>query len=190
MSEYRRVRIPGGCYFFTLALYDRRAAVLTDERVRAALRAATIETRRDYPFCIDAWVLMPDHLHCIWTLPECDCDYGRRWSMMKRLTSQAVDLPDLRPPSDSRLRRRESNLWQRRFWEHAIADDDDYARHFDYVHWNPVRHGLVGAARDWPWSTFHRWVGLGVYADDWGRAEIGDDACDYGEPPWCRGVGR
>jgi putative transposase len=186
MSEYRRVRIPGGCYFFTLALYDRQAAVLTDDAVRAALHAAVVETRRAYPFRIDAWVLMPDHLHCIWTLPEGDSGYSMRWSMIKRLTSQAVQIERLKPASASRQRRRESNLWQRRFWEHAIRDDADYARHFDYVHWNPVKHGLAGAALDWPWSTFRRWVERDVYPAEWGRAEIADDDGDYGEPPWYR----
>ena len=115
MSDYRRPRVPGGCYFFTLALYDRQSAVLTDPPVRAALRAAIVKTRLTRPWSIDAWVLLPDHLHCIWTLPAGDVDYSARWSAIKRLTSQAVLLPDARPASASRLRRLESNLWQRRF---------------------------------------------------------------------------
>ncbi|MFZ0790327.1 MAG: transposase [Chromatiaceae bacterium] len=184
MSDYRRPRIPGGCYFFTLALYDRQSAVLTDPPVRAALRAAIVKTRLTRPWSIDAWVLLPDHLHCIWTLPAGDVDYSARWSVIKRLTSQAVHPPQARTASASRLKRRESNLWQRRFWEHCIRDEDDFARHLDYVHWNPVKHGLVSRAVDWPWSSLNRWIGLGVYPSDWGLAEGQEAGSDHGEPAW------
>ncbi|AUB81559.1 REP-associated tyrosine transposase [Candidatus Thiodictyon syntrophicum] len=186
MSDYHRIRMPGGSYFFTLSLYDRRAAVLTDEQVRAALREAVLTVRRERPFHVDAWVLMPDHLHCIWTLPEGDADYSVRWSQIKRLVTQSAPIPGLRPRSESRMRRREGNLWQRRFWEHLIRDDQDFERHFDYVHWNPVKHGYTVAARDWPWSTFSRSVGAGLYPEHWGELapEFGDG--DFGEPPWFR----
>jgi putative transposase len=184
MSNYRRLRISGGSYFFTLSLYDRRSAVLTDAPVLAALRAAIVQTRGTRPWTIDAWVLLPDHLHCIWTLPPGDTDYSARWSAIKRLTSQAVRLPQAQPASASRLRRRESNLWQRRFWEHCIRDEEDFARHLDYVHWNPVKHGLVARAADWPWSSLHRWIGLGVYPADWGLAEDQEAGSDHGEPRW------
>lgn len=184
MSDYRRLRIPGGSYFFTLALYDRRSAVLTDAPVRAALRTAVVQARGTRPWTIDAWVLLPDHLHCLWTLPPGDTDYSARWSTIKRLTSQAVEPPQTRPASASRLKRRESTLWQRRFWEHGIRDEEDFARHLDYVHWNPVKHGLVPRAADWPWSSLHRWIRLGVYPPDWGLAEDQEAASDHGEPTW------
>ena len=159
MSDYRRLRIPGGSYFFTLALYDRRSAVLTDAPVRAALRKAIMETRRTRPWSIDAWVLLPDHLHCIWTLPAGDADYSTRWSAIKRLASNGAGLPRAGQTDE---RRRESGLWQRRFWERAIRDDDDLARHIDYIYWNPVKHGVVPCVADWPYSTFGRYVERGL----------------------------
>ncbi len=184
MSDYRRLRVPGGCYFFTVALLDRRAAALEQEAVRTALRQAITETRRAWPFTIDAWVLLPDHLHCIWTLPDGDAGYGRRWSRIKRLTSQVLDSPQWQPSSPSRIKRRESGLWQRRFWEHVIRDEQDFARHFDSVHWNPVKHGLVRRAADWPWSSFHRWVQAGVYPTNWGLSDDMEHEAAHGEPCW------
>lgn len=168
MSNYRRSNIAGGTYFFTVNSFRRRP-ILTTDSLRHALRTAVQNTRLTHPFEIDAWVLLPDHLHCIWTLPEGDADFSVRWSMIKRMVSQdcaddfsAADL------SASRLQRKESSIWQRRFWEHQIRDDEDFARHVDYIHWNPVKHGLVQRALDWPHSTFHRYVEQGVLVPDWG----------------------
>lgn len=165
MSDYRRARDPGACYFFTLVSHQRRP-LLTEAPLRAALRQAIERVRVGYPFAIDGWVLLPDHLHCLWRLPEGDADFGLRWSMIKRLTSQTLPRPGGVSLS-SRLRR-ESGLWQRRFWEHRIRDAEDYRRHLDYLHFNPVRHGLVRRVVDWPWSSFHRLVREGVYPPDWG----------------------
>lgn len=165
MSRYRRARHAGAQYFFTLVSHQRRP-VLTDAPLRAALRQAIEQVRLRYPFVIEGWVLLPDHLHCLWRLPDGDNDFARRWSMIKRLTSQAVSPPG--QISLSRSLRRESSLWQRCFWEHCIRDEEDFRRHMDYLHFNPVRHGLVSQVVDWPWSSFHRLVREGVYSVDWG----------------------
>lgn len=167
MSNYRRVRASGAMYFFTVVAFQRQP-ILTTEPVRIALREAIEQVRQERPFSILAWVLLPDHLHCIWQLPEGDSDYSSRWSTIKRLATQAA------PPStalaESKHHRREGALWQRRFWEHLIRDDSDYAAHFDYIHWNHVKHGLVSRVRDWPYSTFHRYAKEGVYPLDWSGA--------------------
>lgn len=166
MSNYRRARDAGACYFFTQVTHQRQP-VLTQPRLREALRLAIERVRQGHPFSIHGWVLLPDHLHCLWQLPEGDSDYSRRWSMIKRLTSQAM--PELSGSiSLSRNVRRESGLWQRRFWEHRIRDEQDYRQHLDYLHWNPVRHALVERVADWPWSSYHRLVREGVYPADWG----------------------
>ncbi|WP_329604345.1 REP-associated tyrosine transposase [Undibacterium griseum] len=179
MPNYRRSNIAGGTYFFTVNSFRRRP-ILTPESLRDALRLAIQKTRLTHPFEIDAWVLLPDHLHCIWTLPQHDANFSVRWSMIKRMVSQACaaefGVDDL---STSRTQRKESGIWQRRFWEHQIRDDKDFARHVDYIHWNPVKHGLVARAGDWPHSTFHRYVAQQMLPQDWG---IGADvAGDFGE---------
>ena len=169
MSRFRRVSIAGGCYFFTVVSYRRRP-ILCGDTVRHALRRAIEEVRVKRPFSIDAWVLLPDHLHCIWTLPQGDADYSNRWMMIKRLVSIACrdDCRRIDWIGQSRQQHRESTMWQRRFWEHHIRDDEDLSRHLDYVHFNPVKHGLVSNAADWPYSTFDRYVKKGVYPSDWG----------------------
>ena len=158
MSNYRRARVPGGSYFFMLVAHDRRP-VLTNEDVRAALRAAVQAVRTDHPFYVEAWVLLPDHLHCLWRLPEGDADYALRWAKIKRFTRHHLGMSA------------GEKLWQPRYWEHCIRDENDFARHADYTHWNPVKHGLVRCAADWPYSTFHRFVAAGMYPKDWGVAE-------------------
>ncbi|HJW57753.1 MAG TPA: transposase [Burkholderiaceae bacterium] len=174
MSNYRRANVAGGTYFFTVNTF-RRIPVLTEAPVRAALRDAIRRAKETHPFQIEAWVLLPDHLHCIWTLPAGDADFSTRWSKIKRDVSQECGASfGVQELSDSRNRRHESGLWQRRFWEHQIRDDADFARHADYIHWNPVKHGLVGRACEWPYSTFHRFARDGVYPQDWGMAELPD----------------
>jgi len=139
--------------------------LLTDEDVRNALRAGIENTRKTLPFQLIAWVLLPDHMHCIWTLPEGDADFATRWGMIKRHVSQccAHRLHQEEVLNDSMRKRNELSLWQRRYWEHQIRDENDLARHVDYIHWNPLKHGLVDKVSDWPYSTFHRYVGEGVY---------------------------
>ncbi len=129
MPNYRRARVAGGTYFFTVVAGGRQPVLIT-EPVRRALREAIARVRAAQPFRVDAWVLLPDHIHCLWTLPPDDADFSSRWSAIKRLTSQAVAAGDAG---------RKSGLWQERFWEHLIRDDADFARHADYIHWNPVK---------------------------------------------------
>jgi putative transposase len=155
MPNYRRVRIPGGSYFFTLVSQGRRPLLAGDD-VRAALRAAIHAIREEHPFKVEAWVLLPDHLHCLWHLPEGDADYPMRWAKIKRLTRQNLGTSAA------------DTLWQPRYWEHSIRDENDFARHADYIHWNPVKHGLVKCAADWPHSTFQRFVAAGMYPENWG----------------------
>jgi putative transposase len=148
MSNYRRTNVAGGTYFFTVNTLCR-VPVLTKAPVRAALREAIRQTRLSHPFDIDAWVLLPDHLHCIWTLPAGDAEFSIRWSKIKRYVSQQCgESYGVNRVSASRIKRHESGLWQRRFWEHQIRDERDCARHVDYIHWNPVKHGLVGRTVD------------------------------------------
>lgn len=163
MSTYRRNRIAGGTYFFTVVAAERRAALCLDGVLRA-LGEAVRKVRTGQPFHVIAWVLLPDHLHCIWRLPDGDDDFPGRWSAIKRLTTQGV--PGL--ATDVHTTKREGRLWQRRFREHTIRDERDLALHFDYVHWNPVRHGLVRDVGAWPYSTFHRYVRRGWYPESWG----------------------
>jgi REP-associated tyrosine transposase len=180
MSEYRRVHIPGGAYFFTVKTFERKP-VLTHEHYRIALRETITEVRGRLPFDSLAWVLLPDHIHTIWKLPEGDVDYSLRWSLIKQhVTRKCAERTQEVLVSQSRQKRREGTIWQRRFWEHLIRDDRDFRRHIDYIHYNPVKHGYVSKVVDWPHSTFHRFVRNGVYPTDWASVdEI--TASNYGE---------
>lgn len=174
MPDYRRVRVAGGCYFFTVALLDRRSDLLVRQvdLLREAVRAA----KASRPFHIDAWVVLPDHMHCLWTLPEGDADYSGRWRDIKKRFSRALPRTEIVPVG--RTGRGERGIWQRRFWEHTIRDERDYVTHFDYIHLNPYKHGLVTSVRAWPYSSFHRYVKMGVYAEDW-LSDVAD--MDVGE---------
>ena len=171
MSRYRRAHTPGGTYFFTVVTYRRRE-ILTEPESWTILRQVIKEVKQRYPFTIDAWILLPDHLHSIWTLPSGDNDYPKRWGMIKAgFTKQAKSLFHRQEwMNESKAQRRESTIWQRRYWEHQIRNDDDYQKHMDYLHYNPVKHRLVKRVVDWPHSTFHRYVKEGVYSKDWGGA--------------------
>lgn len=129
------------------------------------------------PFTVDAWVLLPDHMHCIWTLPEGDGDYSTRWAEIKRFVSSAArgTLHDPSLLTNAGKSRGESTIWQRRFWEHRIRDQSDFERHVDYIHFNPVKHRYVKTVSEWPHSTFHRYVREGLYPQDWGGSR---DAAD------------
>jgi putative transposase len=161
MSNYRRDYTPGATYFFTVVTYRRRS-FLCDEDVRNALRDAIQLTRENYPFVIEAWVLLPDHLHCIWKLPPSDADHSIRWKLIKRRVT-GICGPCLHIKewmTVSKTKHRESTLWQRRHIEHRIRDDRDFSNHCDYIHYNPVKHGLVNCPVDWPYSSFHRFIKL------------------------------
>lgn len=179
MPEYRRASIPGATYFFTVVTH-RRQPLLTDARCRTALRDAINRVRSEMPFDIAAWVLMPDHLHTVWQLPSGDKDFSLRWSLIKQHVTRdcAMWLPQ-QNISCSREKRGEGGLWQRRFWEHLIRDENDFSRHLDYIHYNPVKHGYVANAGDWSYSTFHRYVKRGVYPADWGG--VADELGRFGE---------
>ena len=170
MVTYRRADIPGGTYFFTVVTYKRRK-IFVDSKARTFLREAVLEVRKQHPFTIDAWVLLPDHLHCIWTLPPGDHDFSGRWGRIKAGFSKRAKtmLHDEALLTKSRKKKRESTIWQRRFWEHVIHDEADLRNHMDYIHYNPVKHGLVEQVCDWPYSTFHRMVAEGIYGRDWGK---------------------
>lgn len=152
MSNYRRMRIAGGCWFFTVNLYDRHSDLLI--RHIAELRLAVRKVKQRHPFEINAWVILPDHMHCIWTLPSNDCDFSLRWQEIKKTFTASLSC-------------KKKTVWQKRFWEHCIRDERDYEAHMNYVYINPLKHGLVNKVSDWPYSSFHRDVKRGLYTIDW-----------------------
>ena len=175
MVNYRRNFVPGGTYFFTVTLANRKSKILVDhvDLLRDALRVA----RQERPFVIDAIVILPDHLHAIFKLPSGDPDFPGRWRRIKGHFSSALI------GTSTQLRRRPNGdlaLWQRRFWEHTIRDEEDFARHVDYIHCNPVKHGLVERVRDWPYSSFHRYVRDGILPDDW-AGDVSEGGEKFGE---------
>ncbi len=176
MTNYRRNFIPGGSYFFTLNLADRRQHLLTDHV--DLLRAAFRYTRARHPFTLDAIVVLPDHLYAIWTLPEGDADFATRWRLIKSAFSRGLSQGECVSPS--RLDKSERGIWQRRYWEHTLRDETDFARHVDYVHFNPVKHGYVARVRDWPHSSFQRMVRQRVYREDW-AGDVGVENVAFGE---------
>ena len=174
MPNYRRLWVPGATCFFTVNLFDRRRGLLVEHV--DALHAAFGDARRAQPFEMVALVVLPDHLHCLWRLPSGDADNAGRWSRIKAGFSRRIEAPGACSPS--RTKRRERNIWQRRFWERLILDEDDLRRHLEYIHFNPVKHGHAKHASDWPHSTLH-----GHIARDWPAADwAADDAPDrFGE---------
>jgi putative transposase len=169
MGNYRREYWRGGVYFLTQVTYGRQQW-LCDDLARSALRAAIEKVRRKYPFTIEAFVLLPDHFHCVWRLPEDDGDFSVRMRLIKSNVTRSIgDRLNLEGGSASRERRRERNLWQRRFWEHRVRDEAEFAAFCDYIHINPVKHGLCKSPMDWPWSSVHRFVRNGIYPPDWGQ---------------------
>ncbi len=151
MSNYRRPFVPGARVFFTVALARRGGVLLVDQI--DALRDAVRRTRCERPFGIDAWVVLPDHMHCVWALPDGDADFATRWQVIKARFSRAMPPVTRRRSHEAR---REHGIWQRRFWEHHIRDDEDWRNHVGYCWHNPVKHGLVDHPRDWPYSSWHR----------------------------------
>ena len=158
--NYRRNRVHGGTYFFTVVTADR-TPVFNSPAAVACLRTSFSSVMQRFPFVIDAMVVLQDHLHSIWTLPEGDHDFSRRWRLIKTgFTKGARDIPGLPVYVNG-------SLWQKRFWEHTIRDGQGFERHVDYIHFNPVKHGYVARASDWPYSSFHRYVREGVLPVDW-----------------------
>jgi putative transposase len=162
MSNYKRLYIEGGTYFFTLVT-AKRTPIFAEPEARLILRTAIQKVRRSHPFDIVGMVVLPDHLHALWRLPDGDDDLPLRWRLIKTHMTRYAG--------------RGTRLWQKRYWEHAIRDDRDLSRHLDYLHWNPLKHGLVARVQDWPWSSFHRYVAAGRYPPDWcGSRELADYA--------------
>ncbi|MFZ2852883.1 MAG: transposase [Rhodocyclaceae bacterium] len=170
--KYRRAFVPGASYFFTLVTEKRRPIFAAAEAV-AILRNAFRAVRLNRTFEVDAMVVLPDHLHCIWTLPPDDADFSTRWRLIKTWFTKHCD-PALRlAPNCARLAKGEQALWQHRYWEHMLRDETDFIRHVEYIHFNPVKHGLVASVIDWPYSSFRRYVEAGVYSSDWGLGVMG-----------------
>ena len=170
MTNYRRSRIAGATYFFTVNLADRSQALLTQHI--ALLRSAFEYSRERHPFVVDAIVVLPEHMHAIWTLPDGDSDFALRWRLIKTVLSRG--LPHGEHRSHSRQSKGERGIWQLRYWEHLIRDEADFSRHVDYIHINPLKHCLVKRVGDWPHSSFHRYVRAGILPMDWaGDAEVG-----------------
>ena len=164
MTEYRRAYVPGASWFFTVNLAERKGNDLLVRHVDD-LRRAFRYVRENHPFRLEAVVVLPDHLHCAWTLPPGDSDFSMRWNLLKGYFSRAIEKGER--VSQSRRKRRERGLWQRRFWEHLLTDQADFNQHIDYIHWNPVKHGRVRQVADWPHSSFHEYVVRGVYPENW-----------------------
>ena len=177
MSQYRRNYVAGGTYFFTVNIVERNKSLLTDHV--DILRKSVFKVRHKQPFEINAWVVLPDHLHAIWTLPEGDVDYSSRWREIKK--AFVKQLPKDEVLSAARFKEGERGIWQKRFWEHTIRSELDYQNHIDYIHLNPLKHGLVNQVKDWPYSSFHRDVARGLYDNDWCCTAIGHDGSSFGD---------
>ena len=162
MSTYRRNYQASGCYFFTLVTHQRTPFFSTANNVQL-FKSALKNVKNKRPFNLNAIVILPDHLHCLWHLPGHDTDYSTRWRLIKSNFSKQL--------TTSVNHRNEKPVWQRRFWEHTIRSEDDWRRHIEYIHYNPVKHGLVSAPKDWPHSSFHSWVKRGAYDISWGSSE-------------------
>ena len=180
--QHRRANNRGGTYFFTVNLVDRSGDLLT--RHIDTLRLVFRRVKERHPFHIDAIVVLPDHLHAIWTLPDGDADFAVRWALIKSGFSRALPLEE--KIGASRESKGERGIWQRRYWEHQIRDDADMQRHVDYIHFNPVKHGHVERPSAWSYSSIHRYIERGVYDASWAAVPIGDEG-EYGE---CAGVGE
>jgi len=171
MSSYIRSK-EGATYFFTVVTYKRQPIFNIDKSIEI-FNEVVADVQQRYSFEIKAAAIMPDHIHAIWELPYGDSKYSMRWGLIKKeFTKRIRPFVPLSPITKSRSDRREGNIWQRRFWEHTIRDDRDYEAHVDYIHYNPVKHGLVDDPKDWAHSTFQRYLEDGIYTDGWGRDEL------------------
>ena len=169
--RYRRPQLKGGTFFFTVVTHERRP-FLCEPRNIAVLRESFRKVMTAHPFTIDAIVIMPDHIHALWTLPAEDGDFSRRWSLIKSGFTRSCDDMCKGVLTASRIARKQQAVWQHRFWEHQIRDEEDFARHADYIHFNPVKHGYVKTPADWPHSSFHRFLRQGKYPVNWGFAPM------------------
>ncbi|GAC1370712.1 MAG: transposase [Aquirhabdus sp.] len=166
MTAYRRNKTAGASYFFTVNLWNRSTSLLIDHI--DVLREAHQYVMRRHPFQLEAMVVLPDHLHALWTLPFDDDNYPMRWRLFKSYFSRNISNLDYEQISKSRQSKSERGIWQRRYWEHLILDEKDFEQHITYIHFNPVKHGHVTNVKDWPYSTFHRYVQEGKSPLNWG----------------------
>ena len=160
--RYRRATTPGATYFFTVVTYQRQKLFHDPQNV-ALLRHAFRTVKANHPFGIDAIVVLPDHLHCMWTLPPGDTNFSTRWRLIKSTFSRSCPAVYKRQRNLSRLDTKEQAIWQRRFWKHQIRDEQDFHKHLDYIHYNPVHHQLAKNPQDWLYSSFHKYVKEGHY---------------------------
>ena len=167
--QYQRARIKGGTYFFTVVTYQRINILYPPKNIDL-LNAAFNDVKTRHPFKIDAIVILPDHFHFILTLPENDSDFPNRIRKLKSYFTRNVKMPNY-PKSGSRIRKKEKTVWQRRYWEHVIRDEEDFIRHVEYIHYNPVKHNLVGSPKDWEYSSFHCYVDKEIYDLNWGASQ-------------------
>ena len=183
MPNYRRPKLPGGTFFFTVVTCRRRK-ILTNPDCRDTMRNVIEHVRKKRPFTIESLVLLPDHLHCIWKLPKNDDEVSIRWNLIKSGFSKLMKpvYHKYEWMTDSKTSKRETTIWQRRYWEHQIRDDRDFEKHMDYIHYNPVKHGLANRVKDWPYSTFHRFVKEGIYPETWGGESTVELEQEFGEP--------
>lgn len=177
MPHYLRAFVPGATYFFTVNLEDRSSYLLVREIAR--LRKVYAGVQKQHPFETLAICVMPDHLHAIWRLPENDADFPKRWSLIKAGFSRGLPIATER--SDSQLDHGDKGIWQRRFWEHVVRDEKDFLNHVQYIHFNPVKHGHAREVRDWPFSSFHRWVKKGMLPKEWGLVRAAETDGKFGE---------
>ncbi len=166
--KYHRVYVPGGTYFFTIVTYQRRP-ILSNRETIQLLQDAIRYTMTRMPFSIVASVILPDHMHFIWTLPEESFDFSTRWRLIKSYFTRYWNKTSITSESASRVKKAEQDVWQRRFWEHLIRDETDLSHHIEYIHYNPVKHGLVDYAKDWHLSSFRDYVKNGLYPLYWGE---------------------
>ena len=176
MTNYRRNRLAGGTFFFTVNLANRSGTLLTTHV--DLLRDAFQYAKQRHSFTVEAIVVLPDHLHAVWSLPPDDADYALRWRLIKTHFSRSLAAGEKR--STSRQSKYERGIWQRRYWEHTIRDDTDLAHHIDYIHFNPVKHGHVARVADWPHSSFHRFVCDGILPPAW-AGDGGTGGGEFGE---------
>ena len=176
--RYRRAFIPGGSFFFTVVTEKRQPLFVSAGTVKV-LRMAFRAVRATRPFEVDAMVVLPDHLHCIWTLPPGDADFATRWRLIKTWFTKHCDPVLSTEPNRARRAKREQALWQHRYWEHALRDEADFTRHVEYIHFNPVKHGLASSAMEWPYSSFRRYVKAGVCLPDWGQGAMDFEGVGY-----------
>lgn len=176
--HYRRAFIPGASFFFTVVTEGRRP-ILASSATVSVLREAFRQVSAKRPFVVDAAVVLPDHLHCIWTLPPDDSDFATRWRLIKTWFTKHCN-PALRgQPNQSRVNKASQAVWQHRYWERRLHDEADYAAHVDYIHFNPVKHGYARSANEWPYSSFALYVERGMYIADWGRGDMEFDGVGY-----------